>query len=117
MALSASIALGSASPIPREQKLRVVVTVSNSSGADISLDQIVPSIKVTNQDIVNDASSDAKGKCIIDPSNPVPAGGSAIFVFDVALHTSSLASTFDIGCTVFGNGEVVVPTPVTIQVI
>lgn len=120
MALSASIALSIAgaavSSVPREQKVRATVTVSNSSGSPIILSEIVPELKSTNLSFILSSPSDGLGKCEIDSNNPVPAMGSAIYVFDFVCHASSLSSTYDISCLIYGNGEVVFPTPATLTV-
>jgi hypothetical protein len=120
MALSATIALSIAgvavSSVPREQKVRATVTVSNSSGSPIVLSEIVPQIKETSLSFPKDASSVAAGSCRIDSQNPVPASGSAIYVFDFTPHTSSQSSTLDIGCLIYGNSECVAPTPATVSV-
>lgn len=120
MALSATIALSiagvSVSSVPREQKVRATVTVSNSSGSPIVLDQIKPTIDSTALTPATEAPSAAMGKCLVDSNNPVPASGSAIYVFDFTPHASSLSSTYSISCLVYGNGEVVKPTPATLTV-
>jgi len=127
MALSATIALSQAgtviSTVPREQKFRATVTVSNSGGSPISLDEITPSAKNTSQAFADQMASAALGTCRIDSSNPVPAGGSAIYVFDVSIHAPSNPSisthtptTYDVDCVIYGDGEVVQPTPATITV-
>lgn len=120
MALSASIALSvngvSVSTVPREQKVRATVTVSNSGGSDIILKEIVPSIRHTSQLYGDQMVSAALGKCDIDANNPVPAGGSAIYVFDLAVHAPTLTGTDSITCLIYGNGEIVQPTAATLAV-
>ena len=120
MALSATIALSQAgtavSTVPREQKFRATVTVSNSSGSPITLDQIVPRAKNTSQLFKDQATSVALGKCMVDSNNPVPASGSAIYVFDICFHAPSNTGTYNVTCFVYGNGEIVEPTPATITV-
>lgn len=120
MALSASIALSIAgvavSSVPREQKVRATVTVSNSGASPVVLDQIKPTIDSTALTPSTEAPSAAMGDCRVDSNNPVPALGSAIYVFDFTPHVSSLSSTFDISCLIYGNGEVVKPTPATLTV-
>jgi hypothetical protein len=119
MALSASIALSvsqvAVSSVPREQKVRATVTVSNSSGADITLSEIVPSIKHTSQAFADQMTSAALGKCRTD--SVVPALGSEVFVFDLVVHAPVLSGTYDVSCLVYGNNEVVNPTPATLAVV
>lgn len=104
--------------IPVGQKLNVTVTVSNASGSDIELNEIIPEIKMTNLTFPTDAVSAAIGKCRLDADNVVPAGGDAKFIFSIEFHSSSKGSTYDIGCVIYGNNdEVVAPTPATVTVI
>lgn len=121
MALSATIALSIAgaavSSVPKEQKVRATITVSNSSGTAIDLNQIVPRVDITGLTPAQEAPSVAVGKCQVDSNNPVPASGSAIYVFDFTPHVSSFSSTFSVGCTIYGNGEVVSPTAATLTVV
>lgn len=120
MALSATIALSqsgsSISTVPREQKFRATVTVSNSGLTPIVLTEIVPRVKNTSELFIDQMASAALGKCIIDSNNPVPASGSAIYVFDVVFHAPSPSTTYNVTCLVYGNGEIVSPTPATIAV-
>jgi len=120
MALSASIALSiagvSVSSVPREQKVRATLTVSNSGGSPIVLDNITPTIHSTSLSPSTEAPSAAMGTCQIDSNNPVPAGGSAIYVFDFTPHVSSLTSTFSIGSLISGGGVNISPTPATLTV-
>lgn len=114
MALTATIALNR-STAPREQKVTASVTVSNSGGADVAIKEIVPKIKITNETFPQDASSVAPGKCLVP--QVVPAGGSALYIFDVCFHASSFFSTYDVGCLIYGaDGSIVSPTPATIPI-
>jgi hypothetical protein len=118
MAISATIALSVAqvavSSVPREQKVRATVTVSNSGGSDVSLSEIVPSIKHTSQAFADQMTSAALGTCRIDKD--VPAGGSEVYVFDLVVHAPVLSGTYDISCLIYGNSQVVKPTPATLTV-
>lgn len=127
MALSASIALSQAgsaiSTVPRDQKFRATVTVSNSGGSAITLSEIRGRVKNTAELFKDQMASAAIGECLIDSNNPVPAGGSAIYVFDLAFHApnpvdnlTKASNTYNVTCFVYGNGEIVQPTAATINV-
>lgn len=120
MAISATIALSvagtSVSSVPREQKVRATVTVSNSAATEVILKEIIPSIIHTSQAYADQMVSAALGKCQIDANNPVPGLGSAIYVFDLSPHAASITGTYSISCLVYGNGEIVKPTPATLTV-
>lgn len=120
MAISATIALSvagtSVSSVPREQKVRATVTVSNSAATDVILKEIVPSIIHTGQAYADQMVSAALGKCQIDSNNPVPGLGSAIYVFDLTPHAQSITGTYSISCLIYGNSQVVQPTAATLTV-
>lgn len=115
MALSAAIAISPSGSIPVGEKIKATITVSNSSGVDITLDQIIPYVKMTPLTAAQDASSVAIGKVIID--HVVPLMGSAIYILSLSFHANSKGSTYDVGCVVYGNGEAVSPTAATVTVI
>lgn len=122
--LSASITLASAS-VSTGQVLNAVLTVSNSSGAPVTIIQILPKANFTGNPIPTDGSSVAYGQIPLGQgiNNSIPASGSATFPLSYSLYAPSVkeddsgTGTYDIGCLVVGNnGEQISPTPATVTV-
>lgn len=123
-ALSSSIAISSSS-ITVGQVLNATLTVSNSSGTDINIMQILPKVNFTGNPVPMDGSSVAYGNIPLSQgfNNVVPAGGSAKFLFSYSIYAPSLkpddsgSGTYDVGCLILANdGEQLSPTPATVTV-
>jgi len=125
-ALSASIAISS-STITVGQVLNAVLTVSNSSGTDINIMQVLPKVNFTGNPIPVDGSSVAYGAVPLTQgfNNVVPAGGSLNLRFSYSIYQPSAMTgldqtkngTYDVGCLIIANdGEQLSPSVATVTV-
>lgn len=122
--LSATIALSSAT-ITVGQVLNAVLTVSNSSGAAISINQILPRINFTGNSVPLDGSSVSYGAVPLSQgfNSSVAASGSADFLISYSIYSPSIkqddsgTGTYDVSAQVIGNnGEQIAPTAATVTV-
>jgi len=127
MALTASIAISS-STITVGQVLNAVLTVSNSSGTDINVMQVLPKVNFTGNPIPMDGSSVSYGAVPLTQgfNNVVPAGGSLNIRFSYSIYQPSTMNqldqdstgTYDVGCLILANdGEQISPTVATVTVL
>jgi hypothetical protein len=123
MAISAAIVLDR-SQSQANQKVRAVLTVSNSGGNAVSVLNVSPFVKSAVQPNPN-ATVSAIGQVVA--GQPVPAGGSLVLVWDTMIQTVNPPSNYDsapannnynIGCLVYSDdGSIVSPTVQPVQII
>lgn len=123
MAITATIVLDR-SQTTRTQKVRALLTVSNSGGSPVTILNVVPFVQ--NSAFPEPQSSSAAiGKVIANVI--IPAGGSNTMVWDTNLHTANpkgnydtppAQNTYNIGCLIYGDdGSVTSPTVQTVTII
>lgn len=123
MAITATIALDR-STTTRTQKVRALVTVSNSGANPVTVLNAAPFVQNTAFPEPQN-SSVALGKVVA--GQVIPASGSNTFVFDTNFHTanpstnydtSTLSNTYNIGCLIYGDdGSLTSPTVQTVTVV
>lgn len=123
MAITATITLDR-SQTTRTQKVRALLTVSNSGGNPVTILNVAPFVQ-NSAFPEPQLSSAAIGKVVANVI--IPASGSNTMVWDTILHTanpktnydvSTLSNTYNIGCLVYGDdGSITSPTVQTVTVI
>jgi hypothetical protein len=123
MAITATIVLDRSSTT-RNQKVRALLTVSNSGGNPVTVLNCVPFVQNTAFPEPQNSST-AIGQ--VAPGTVIPAGGSNTLVWDTNFHTanpmtnydtSTLSNTYQIGCLIYGDdGSVTSPTVQTVTVV
>lgn len=117
MAMTASIALSSATSVKNQQVL-ATLTISNSAGSAVTVTGIRPTALFTGAPS-NDPAACALGMPVFSPgfSVSVPASGSLKFTFGVVGFISTGTGTFSIGAICNSNdGSVFSPTVTTLTV-
>lgn len=117
MAISASIALDR-SVTQKNQKVRALLTVSNSGANPVTVLSVVPSVNSTVAPNPN-STTNAIGQVVANVV--IPAGGSNTLVWDTMLETHNPLSNYDtlptqnnynIGCLIYcDDGSITSPTP------
>lgn len=117
MAISATIVLDR-SQAPRTQKVRALLTVSNSGANPVAILNIVPFVQNSLFPEPQN-SSVAIGQCITNQA-VIPPSGSNTFVWDMNFHTANPVGNYDtpvtnsnynVGCLIYGDdGSVTSPT-------
>lgn len=116
MALTATIALTPSSTVPREQKVRALVTITNNTGGAVTITEIVPRIKSTALTFPTSSPSDGVGKCEIS-NTPIPDSTAVVYVFDVVFHAPSGGDTYSVDCLIYNSSSgVFSPSAATITV-
>ena len=123
MAITATIALDR-STTTRTQKVRALLTVSNSGANPVTILNVAPFVQNTAFPEPQNSST-AIGQVVANVI--IPPSGSNTMVWDTNLHTanpktnydvSTLSNTYNIGCLVYGDdGSVTSPTVQTVTVI
>ena len=122
MAISASITLDR-SVTQRNQKVRALLTVSNSGGSPVTILNVVPFVQ--NAAFPSPQfQTNATGQVIANVI--IPAGGSNTLVWDTMLETANPTTNYDsppsqnnynIGCLIYGDdGSITSPTVQTVSV-
>jgi hypothetical protein len=121
--LSASIALDR-SQTQVNQKVRALLTVSNSGANPVTILNVVPFVNSTVDPNPNSVSA-AIGQVIANVV--IPAGGSNTLVWDTMIETVNPPSNYDtppannnynIGCLIYGDdGSITSPTVQTVLVV
>src|SRR5580698_43268 len=117
MSLSASIALDR-SVTQRNQKVRALLTVSNSGANPITVLNVVPFVQNAAFPTLPNYQTNAVGQVVANVV--IPAGGSNTLVWDTMLETASPTTNYDtppsqnnynIGCLIYGDdGSLTSPT-------
>lgn len=124
MAITATIALNPTSGVQIEAPVTATVTVSNSGGSPVNVNEIVPRINFTGDTGPENQCSVSAQRALINPANQVvPAGGSTKYNFQVKFHGPSTkvddsgSGTYDVSCDVAASdGSNTTPTAATITV-
>ena len=122
MAISASITLDR-SVTQRNQKVRALLTVSNSGANPVTILNVVPFVQSTVAPNPNSTTS-AIGQVVANVV--IPASGSNTLVWDTMLETGNPTGNYDsppsqnaynIGCLIYGDdGSVTSPTVQTVTI-
>jgi hypothetical protein len=106
MAMTASVALSTSTPVP-EQPFTVTLTVSNSGAASVNVIGIIPIVEPTGVLVRSVAASSGLPALGPNYAVAVAAGGSTNFVWSDAIHspraaglTSGTSQAYDIGALV-----------------
>lgn len=124
MAISATITLAHSS-ITVGQVLNATLTVSNSSGTDVNVTQILPRVHQTGNPVPVDGSSVSYGDVPLSQgfNNVVPASGSAKFPLSYCIYSPSTGPsdtgthTYSVDALIFCNDRsTTTPTAATVTV-
>lgn len=123
MAITATITLDR-STTTRTQKVRALLTVSNSGANPVTILNVAPFVQNTAFPEPQ-LSSAAIGQVVANVV--IPASGSNTLVWDTNIHSTNpksnydvptLNNTYNIGCLIYGDdGSLTSPTVQTVQVI
>jgi len=122
MAITATIVLDR-SVTQRNQKVRALLTVSNSGANPVTILNVVPTVQSSVAPNPNSTTS-ARGQVVANVI--IPAGGSNTLVWDTMLETANPTTNYDvapsqnnynIGCLIYGDdGSITSPTVQTVSV-
>lgn len=123
MAISASIVLDR-SQTQRNQKVRAVLTVSNSGGNPVTILNVAPFVQNSALTSLPNYQTNAVGQVVANVV--IPAGGSNTLVWDTMLETANPTTNYDsppsqnnynIGCLIYGDdGSITSPTVQTVSI-
>lgn len=108
----------------RNQKVRALLTVSNSGGNPVTVLSVVPFVQNSAFPNLPNYQTNAVGQVVANVI--IPAGGSNTLVWDTMLETANPTTNYDsppsqnaynIGCLIYGDdGSVTSPTVQTVTI-
>jgi hypothetical protein len=118
MAITATITLNPAGPVPIATEVQAKVTISNSGASEVFVSNAVPQIFPTAQASDSPSFTQNAGPIAIPPLSPISPSGSLVLTFPVIFNSGTGLSTNTVGCLIYGSdGSLTSATPATISIV